>query len=55
MPCFKVEARLWKDSFIHQYPRHQFIKAEAIVEKVQLISLDEHFPEYSELKPYLIQ
>ena len=40
---------------IHRDPIDQFIIAEAIVEKVQLISLDECFPEYNELKPYLIQ
>ena len=42
-------------SDIHRDPIDRFIIAKAIVEKVQLISLDERFPEYSELKPYLIQ
>lgn len=40
---------------IHRDPIDRFIIAAAIVEKVKLISLDERFPEYSELKPYLIK
>ena len=40
---------------IHRDPIDRFIIAEAIVENIQLISLGERFPEYAELKPFLIQ
>lgn len=48
-----VKAALLPD--IHRDPIDRFIIAEAIVENIQLISLDERFPEYAELKPFLIQ
>ena len=40
---------------IHRDPIDRFIIAAAIIEEAQLISLDERFPEYTELKPFLIQ
>lgn len=48
-----IKAALLPD--IHRDPIDRFIIAAAIVEKIQLISLDARFPEYSELKPFLIQ
>ncbi|MCX7086652.1 MAG: type II toxin-antitoxin system VapC family toxin [Methylococcales bacterium] len=39
---------------IHRDPIDRFIIAAAIVENMPLISLDERFPEYTELQPFLI-